>query len=384
LHEKAGCIDASAIEAHQSTYSKNFEKKAIMGDMPEDQGPVDEAEQERQEEQKRQKRGTRKRRGSVSAPPTATIDTNLELRKFEKSPENLEFLKQTLAGNFIFSEVRGADQEALACAFEEMRQPAGYTVMKQGDAGDNYYVLRSGTVEIYVTPKDGGDPICVLTLTDKGYFGELALMYHAPRAASVICKTDCVLEALDGTSFHTILRRSGMNKRQEYHSFLREVPIMQNLEPSDIGKIADVLVRQEFKDGDHIIRQGDEDAETFYILYEGFARAILDKKDGPSMEVKRYEKGGYFGELALIKNVPRASNVVAIGDCVVVSIDRAAFVRLLGSQVEELRRGSAEYTTTGQIVTPGDKADPNDKLPITVPNEQEEVPKKKSSCCVVS
>lgn len=63
---------------------------------------------------------------------------------------------------------------------------------------------------------------------------------------------------------------------------------------------------------------------------------------------------------------------------------RAAFVRLLGSQVEELRRGSAEYTTTGQIVTPGDKADPNDKLPITVPNEQEEVPKKKSSCCVVS
>jgi len=53
-----------------------------------------------------------------------------------------------------------------------------------------------------------------------------------------------------------------------------------------IGKIADVLVRQEFKDGDHIIRQGDEDAETFYILYEGFARAILDKKDGPSMEVQ--------------------------------------------------------------------------------------------------
>ncbi len=196
---------------------------------------VSDEDAERLEQQKRARRGARGRRASISAPPTSEVDTNVALRKFEKDAENLAFLKQTLASNFIFSEVRGSEQEALAMAFEELRQPAGYSIMKQGDEGDNYYVLRRGTVDIYVNPQEGGEPILVLTLTDKGHFGELALMYHSPRAATVVCRTECVLEALDGTSFNTVLRRAGMNKRAQYHSFLREVPIMQSLDPTEVS-----------------------------------------------------------------------------------------------------------------------------------------------------
>jgi len=132
---------------------------------------------------------------------------------------------------------------------------------------------------------------------------------------------------------------------------------------------------------------GDMEADTFYILYEGHAKAILDKEFKPSVEVKQYAKGSYFGELALIRNAPRASNIVADGDCTVVSIDRSAFVRLLGSKDktrELIRQGSTEYTTTGQVVTPGGRAS---ELPgvVAVSNteeaETEEKPAK-CSCCI--
>mmetsp|Transcript_51922 Transcript_51922/g.105720 ORF Transcript_51922/g.105720 Transcript_51922/m.105720 type:complete len:353 (+) Transcript_51922:273-1331(+) len=345
-----------------------------------DNDPVDHAEEDRKDEEKRKKAGTRKRRGSVSAPPTAEIDVDLKLRWFEKDAETLAFLQNTLSSIFIFQEVQGQDQVALAHAFEEMRQPAGYTVMSQGDPGDNFYCLRSGTVDIYVTPKPGAERICVLTIDTAGkFFGELALMYQAPRAATVVCRTDCVFEALDGTSFNTVLRRSGRNRRQEYHSFLREVPLLDDLLPDQIGKIADVLVQTAFKDGDHIIRQGDTDAETFFIVFEGHANAILDQENGPSKKVKSYSKGDYFGELALIKTVPRAANVVADGDCTVVSIDRAAFTRLLGSRVDKMRTQSKAYSAEGEVVVPGEKKDtvavPNEHAPAPGPD-----PNTKSGC----
>lgn len=52
----------------------------------------------------------------------------------------------------------------------------------------------------------------VLNITDSGYFGELALMYMSPRAATVVCKTEVTLFALGGDSFHRVLRMSGGNR----------------------------------------------------------------------------------------------------------------------------------------------------------------------------
>jgi CRP-like cAMP-binding protein len=47
--------------------------------------------------------------------------------------------------------------------------------------------------------------------------------------------------------------------------------------------------------------------------------------------VYEYKKGGSFGELALLNDMPRQANIVAIGDCKCAFLDRAAFTRLLGT-----------------------------------------------------
>lgn len=68
----------------------------------------------------------------------------------------------------------------------------GETIIKQGDLGDLFYCLEVGTASASVTGLG-----TVLAYESGGCFGELALIYNSPRAASVIADTACRLWVLD-------------------------------------------------------------------------------------------------------------------------------------------------------------------------------------------
>ena len=70
-----------------------------------------------------------------------------------------------------------------------------------------------------------------------------------------------------------------------------------------------------FVKGETIIKQGDQ-GDIFYILDEGNAHAEKVFEEGKKPQrVKDYEAGGYFGELALLKNEPRAAIIIADSNC---------------------------------------------------------------------
>lgn len=82
----------------------------------------------------------------------------------------------------------------------------------------------------------------------------------------------------------------------------------------------------------------------FYIIVEGEAVATKTLEQGqPPKEVMHYKPADYFGELALLKNEPRAANVVAKTKLKVVSLDRQSFKRLLGPLDEILKRNMNAY-----------------------------------------
>ena len=183
------------------------------------------------------------------------------------------------------------------------------------------------------------------------------MLYNSPRAATIICKNDCVLWSLDRETFNSIIKESSINKRDKYFQFLKSVNIFKSFDNYDILHICDALKQKTYSKGDYIIKQNDIGDELF-LIKEGNAKATLnnmfksqssnisnkDNSNNNQIEVKRYEKGDYFGELALIKNEPRAANVIAISEyCTVLSLDRKTFKRLLGSLEDILKKNSQKF-----------------------------------------
>ena len=62
---------------------------------------------------------------------------------------------------------------------------------------------------------------------------------------------------------------------------------------------------------------------------ELFATISPDGHPEEAKEVMQYKAGDYFGERALLRNEPRAANVIAKNDCTLVSVDRHSFKRLM-------------------------------------------------------
>lgn len=112
-------------------------------------------------------------------------------------------------------------------------------------------------------------------------FGELALLYNVPRAATITAKEKCVLWSLDRETFNNIVKDAAMyvfynyfkrKRRETYEDFISKVKLLMSLESYEKSQLADALKIQRYNSGECIIKEGDE-GNTFYILEEGEAYA---------------------------------------------------------------------------------------------------------------
>lgn len=115
------------------------------------------------------------------------------------------------------------------------------------------------------------------------------------------------------------------------------------MEPYERSKLADALKEETYKNGEAIITEG-ETGDIFYLIMEGTAVAKKTLEPGkPPHEVYSYQSGEYFGELALLRNEPRAASIYATSDVKVLSLDRHSFKRLMGPMEEVLKRNMDVY-----------------------------------------
>uniref|UniRef100_A0AAQ5X667 cAMP-dependent protein kinase type II regulatory subunit n=1 Tax=Amphiprion ocellaris TaxID=80972 RepID=A0AAQ5X667_AMPOC len=209
--------------------------------------------------------------------------------------------------------------QVLDAMFELRVQPQEH-VIDQGDDGDNFYVIERGVYDIVVTGT------CVGQYNNKGSFGELALMYNTPRAATIVATQEGALWGLDRVTFRRLIVKNNAKKRRMYECFIESVPLLKSLEATERMKIVDVLGAKQFSDGERIITQ-----------------TKADHADNAEVEITRCSRGQYFGELALVTNKPRAASAYAVGDVKCLVIDVQAFERLLGSCKEIMKRNIAHY-----------------------------------------
>ena len=124
-----------------------------------------------------------------------------------------------------------------------------------------------------------------------GIFGELALLYNQPRAASIKATSACVLYSLDRETFNQIARKASYEKRKLYENFLQKMEIFQNLTKTERMKICDCLKEQSEKKGALIVKEGDM-GDRFYLLKSGTADAIkLNPNTGKGNFLSRDKTG---------------------------------------------------------------------------------------------
>eukprot|EP01066_Platyproteum_vivax_P018638 Platyproteum_vivax@DN757_c0_g1_i1.p2 len=118
------------------------------------------------------------------------------------------------------------------------------------------------------------------------------------------------------------------------------------MEPYERSKLADALKSQLFAPGETIVQEGAV-GSIFFVLEQGMAVANKKGPDGKEEVVMRYKPGDYFGELALLRNEPRAASVLVEGDeeAKVCYLNRSAFKRLLGPLEDLMKKNSIRYNT---------------------------------------
>ena len=152
---------------------------------------------------------------------------------------------------------------------EEKKFDAGATIITEGEAGSVLYLIGEGQLECTKLLGPNNDTPTHLRNYEQGEaFGELALLYNAPRAATIVSTTPCTLYQLDRNTFNHIVKDAAANKRARYEDFLSSVPILQSIDHYERSKIADAIKEQTFAPGTQIITEGDE-GNDFYIIIEG-------------------------------------------------------------------------------------------------------------------
>lgn len=134
------------------------------------------------------------------------------------------------------------------------------------------------------------------------------------------------------------MMRTGLQRIEENISFLRSVPLLQNLSHTLLAKIADVLEVEFYPAGTYVIRQG-ASGDTFFLISQGTVQVTQRLRDGqPANEevaIRTLQRGDYFGEQALIKEDKRTANVIAMAPGVeCLTLDRDSFSQLIGDLCE--------------------------------------------------
>ncbi|XP_062526781.1 cAMP-dependent protein kinase R1 isoform X2 [Bombyx mori] len=281
-----------------------------------------------------------RRRGGISAEPVTEEDATSYVKKVvPKDYKTMGALSRAIASNVLFTHLDESERADMFDAMFPVQCLPGETVIRQGDEGDNFYIIDSGEVEVLVN----GEP--VTTIGEGGSFGELALIYGTPRAATVRARTSLKLWGLDRDSYRRILMGSTIRKRRMYDEFLSRVSILESLEKWERLTVADALEPVSFNDSETIVRQG-EPGNDFYIIVEGTAVVLQQRgAGGEAVEVGRLGPSDYFGEIALLLDRPRAATVRAHGPLKCVKLDRARFERVLGLCADILKRNIAQYNS---------------------------------------
>ncbi len=208
----------------------------------------------------------------------------------------------------------------------------GQPVVRQGERAESFYLVRRGTLLVVEQDPESSAERVLRSLGRGETFGELALLEGAPRSATVRAAEESDAFEVDKGTFDRLL--ADMVDVPEFAptlqavAELRELPCFAHLEPDELSEVLAHGGWVSVAPGQDIVTQG-EPADGFYGIRSGQVEVLED-----GAVVRTMGPGSFFGEIALLRDVPRTATVRALTPVRAYRLDRDGFDRLVARAFE--------------------------------------------------
>jgi len=177
------------------------------------QGGDDEARYPLANLKPRQFKGTTRTTARILRVDSELLDTlltwdqvaGIEVTEFEGDESDVAWMRRLLESRALLR-LPAASIQALFVRFEEVPMKSGQIIIRQGDAGDFYYVIKQGRCRVVQKPGDAQPMVALADLTEGDSFGEEALVADAPRNATIAALSDGALMRLAKADFVKLLK----------------------------------------------------------------------------------------------------------------------------------------------------------------------------------
>ena len=304
--------------------------------------------------------------------------------------EDLDFIRSAMENTVLFHQLDPDVREAVAREMRRAEVSPEHRLIVEGDLGDTLYLVEEGIFDV-LSRRNGVD-VKVNSKSRGDIFGEISLLFESPRTASVVSASGGTVWVLNRARFRTLTRKVAVESNLQNEVFLNSVPAFAPLDADARLRLAEALVERRFEPGHVVVREGDVDADTFYLIvrgeaivtvrnetskvFEGVEEAVETSGEGDvsygaapadrearrsadetsakedavsSTEafvsytekvVNRLFRADFFGESALLESAPRNATVTAAGtsSLTCLCLARDDFAELLGSLQDRLAR----------------------------------------------
>jgi CRP/FNR family transcriptional regulator, cyclic AMP receptor protein len=146
------------------------------------------------------------------------------------------------------------------------------------------------------------------------------------------------------------------------------VPLFGGLSTRDLSAVSDMMVRKHFMAGEIIVKEEEEEGQTFFVITSGVVHVAVMTSEGKSAVLATLKRGDFFGEMALLDGEPRSASVVAAQECDLFLLYRRVFldmlqrfpkiaIHLLTEMSQRLRRANHHINTLSMMSVYGRVAD---------------------------
>lgn len=239
---------------------------------------------------------------------------------------------------------------------------AGERIITEGSFGNSFFILIRGSVSASLGPE-----ALRLAMLEKGsFFGEMTLISGLPRNASITALEACLALEIPRRAFELWMKKPGpfRNTMDETYikrglaNHLRTIPGFAEIDPQVVQELVKKIRLRIFSKDEIVVREG-EDADSFYLIRDGYVRVVKKMSGGEQRTIAYLKDGSYFGESALLRAERRNATIIAMGKVEVIQVMKEDFFALVNRDanfadrlMQEARRRDSEDSSSAPASSP--------------------------------